>query len=101
MTFFTGIRVSFPSGAAFFFRDSGLCHRIISRTVFHITNPVVLFGVAIVTGVILGIIIGFFCSFSRGIYLALITFAFAQIFELLVLSDPSGITYGENEPSWG
>ena len=90
---YTGL-VSF--GHCVFFGIPAYAVGIFSRTVFHITNPVVLFGVAIVTGVILGIIIGFFCSFSQGIYLALITFAFAQIFELLVLSDPSGITYGEN-----
>ncbi len=90
---YTGL-VSF--GHCVFFGIPAYAVGIFSRTVFHITNPLALFGLAIVSGVILGILIGFLCSFSRGIYMALITFAFAQIFELLVLSDPGGITYGEN-----
>ena len=65
-------------------------------TVYDINNPLVLFFIAIATGIILGLFVGFFCTFTHGIYLALVTFAFAQIFWLLVLSDPGGITYGEN-----
>lgn len=68
----------------------------VSCTYFSFTNPLITLGAAMLTGLLLGLIIGFFCTFSRGIYLALITFAFAQIFWLLVLSDPFGLTLGEN-----
>lgn len=68
----------------------------VSCTLFQCTNPLITLGTAILTGIILGIAIGFFCIFSRGIYLALITFAFAQIFWLVIMSDPFGLTLGEN-----
>ncbi|MGP1679771.1 MAG: branched-chain amino acid ABC transporter permease, partial [Burkholderiales bacterium] len=35
-------------------------------------------------------------TFSRGIYLAIVTFAVAQIVALVILSDPWGITLGDN-----
>lgn len=69
---------------------------VASVTVFNIGNPLILFGVAILSGVILGLVIGWICTFARGIYLALVTFSFAMIFFILVESDPGGITYGEN-----
>lgn len=68
----------------------------VAVTVFNISNPLVLLGSAILMGAILGVLVGYVCTFTRGIYMALVTFAFAQIFWLLVLSDPGGITYGEN-----
>jgi branched-chain amino acid transport system permease protein len=69
---------------------------MLGTTVWHVTNPLVLVCAAILAGVLLGAAMGLICSFSRGIYLAIVTFALAQIFELLVLSDPGGITLGEN-----
>lgn len=69
---------------------------VVSATIFHFSNPLIIVGAALGTGLMLGLVIGFFCTFTRGIYLALVTFAFAQIFSLLVLSDPWGTTMGEN-----
>ncbi len=69
---------------------------VVSSTIFHFTNLSIIVGAALATGLLLGLVIGFFCTFTRGIYLALVTFAFAQIFSLLVLSDPMGMTMGEN-----
>lgn len=69
---------------------------MLGTTVFHVTNPLVLVSAAVLAGVLVGALMGLICSFSRGIYLAILTFALAQIFELLVLSDPGGITFGEN-----
>jgi ABC-type branched-subunit amino acid transport system permease subunit len=69
---------------------------IFSVTVFDIKNPVILIALAIATGALLGLMMGFLCSFARGIYMALITFAFCEILFLLVMSDPGGITLGEN-----
>jgi len=69
---------------------------IVSTTVFSITNPIILFATAIAVGAILGSFVGYFCTFTRGIYVALVTFAFTQIFWLLVMVDPGGITLGEN-----
>lgn len=69
---------------------------VVSRTIFDFTNPLILVAAALGTGLVLGCVIGFFCTFARGIYLALVTFAFAQIFSILVLSDPWGMTLGEN-----
>lgn len=69
---------------------------MLGTTVFHVTNPLVLILAAVVTGLLLGATMGLICSFSRGIYLAILTFAIAHICELGVLSDPGGITFGEN-----
>lgn len=69
---------------------------MLAQTVFDIKNPFVLIGAALVTGILFGAAIGWICSFSRGIYLAIVTFAFAQIAELFIFSDPGGITRGEN-----
>lgn len=69
---------------------------MMGTTLMNITNPLLLVAGAVVAGVILGALMGWICSFSRGIYLAIFTFAIAHIFELLVLSDPGGITLGEN-----
>lgn len=69
---------------------------VLGTTVFHITNPFVLVFAAIFSGLLLGATMGLICSFSRGIYLAILTFAIAHIIELGVLSDPGGMTFGEN-----
>lgn len=90
---YTGL-VSF--GHSVFYGVPAYAVGIVAKTVFNFNNPFLLFGTAIVTGAFLGIFVGFFCRYTRGIYLALVTFAFAQIFWLLVLSDPGGITFGEN-----
>ena len=39
---------------------------------------------------------GYFCTYVKGIYIVIVTFAFAQIFSLIVMADPGGITDGEN-----
>lgn len=69
---------------------------MLTTTVLDINNPLFLIFGAICTGIVLGAAMGWICSFSRGIYLAILTFAIAHIFELIVLSDPGGITFGEN-----
>lgn len=69
---------------------------LLGTTVFHVTNPLVLVSGAVFSGLLLGAAMGLICSFSRGIYLAILTFAIAHICELGVLSDPGGITFGEN-----
>jgi branched-chain amino acid transport system permease protein len=69
---------------------------MLGSTVWHVTNPLLLVGAAVLAGIALGGAMGWVCSLTRGIYLAIVTFALAQIFELLVLSDPGGITLGEN-----
>jgi branched-chain amino acid transport system permease protein len=56
----------------------------------------VLIAAAVLAGLVLGAAVGLLCSFTRGIYLAIVTFALAQIAELFVFSDPHGITRGEN-----
>lgn len=63
---------------------------------FGTNNIIILFALAIVVVIILATLVGFFCSFTKGIYLALVTFAFTQIFWLIVMADPWGITQGEN-----
>lgn len=68
----------------------------VAQTVLKVSDPLILIAVAVSTGVLLGAAMGWVCSFSRGIYLAILTFAIAHIFELVVLSDPGGITLGEN-----
>lgn len=65
-------------------------------TVLDVDNPLALIVAAVCTGILLGAAMGWICSFSRGIYVAILTFAIAYIFELLVLADPGGITFGEN-----
>lgn len=90
---YTGL-VSF--GHSVFYGVPAYALGAVGATLFTFKNPFILVGSAMAMGLLLGLIVGFFCTFSRGIYLALITFAFAQIFWLLVLSDPYGITYGEN-----
>jgi branched-chain amino acid transport system permease protein len=69
---------------------------MLGSTVWHVINPLLLVGSAVFAGIVLGAVMGWICSLTRGIYLAIVTFALAQIFELLVLSDPGGITLGEN-----
>jgi len=90
---YTGL-VSF--GHSMFIGVAAYSVGIVSTTVFKIPNPVILFVTAITVGAFLGLFVGYFCTFTRGIYVALVTFAFAQIFWLLVMVDPGGITYGEN-----
>jgi len=69
---------------------------MLGTTVFHVTSPLALVAAAVGAGILLGAAMGWICSYSRGIYLAIVTFAIAHIFELLVLSDPGGVTFGEN-----
>lgn len=69
---------------------------MLSQTVFDVKNPVALIGVALLAGVLLGGAIGWLCSYTRGIYLAIVTFALAHVSELFIFSDPRGITQGEN-----
>ncbi|MCZ7565672.1 MAG: branched-chain amino acid ABC transporter permease [Burkholderiales bacterium] len=69
---------------------------ILSQTVFDVKNPVALIGVALLAGVLLGAAMGWLCSYTRGIYLAIVTFALAHVSELFIFSDPRGITQGEN-----
>lgn len=69
---------------------------MLGTTLFHVTHPLVLVLGAVLSGLLLGAAMGLVCSFSRGIYLAILTFAIAHIMELGVLSDPGGITLGEN-----
>jgi branched-chain amino acid transport system permease protein len=90
---YTGM-VSF--GHSVFYGVPAYAIAVVCKTVFNFGNPLVTLGAALSTGLVLGLIVGFFCTFTRGIYLALVTFAFAQIFSLLVLSDPMGMTLGEN-----
>src|SRR5690606_14635935 len=61
---------------------------VVAKTVFEVSDPLILIAVAIMTGILLGAAMGWICSYSRGIYLAILTFAIAHIFELMVLSDP-------------
>lgn len=89
----TGI-ISF--GHSIFYGMPAYAIGMMTSTVLSVTNPVLIVTVALITGILLGAAVGWICSFSRGIYLAIVTFALAQIFELLVLSDPGGITLGEN-----
>ena len=89
----TGI-VSF--GHSIFYGMAAYAVGMVSNTVLHFTHPLILTGTALATGIVLGALVGWICTYSRGIYLAIVTFALAQIFELLVLSDPGGITLGEN-----
>jgi len=67
-----------------------------SKTLFHVGNPLLLFIVACGVGTFLGLLVGYFCTYTRGIYVALVTFAFAQISWLVVMTDPGGLTWGEN-----
>jgi len=90
---YTGM-VSF--GHSVFYGVPAYAVAVVSSTIFNFSNPLISLGAALSTGLVLGLIVGFFCTFTRGIYLALVTFAFAQIFSLLVLSDPLGMTLGEN-----
>ncbi|MBI2320487.1 MAG: branched-chain amino acid ABC transporter permease, partial [Betaproteobacteria bacterium] len=89
----TGI-VSF--GHSVFYGLPAYAMGMLAKTVFDIKDPLVLMGAALLTGLLLGAAIGWICSFSRGIYLAIVTFALAQIAELFIFSDPRGITQGEN-----
>ena len=89
----TGI-VSF--GHSIFYGVPAYAIGIMGASALHITNPIVLLSVAICSGIVLGAAVGWICSFSRGIYLAIVTFAIAQIVALIVLSDPGGLTSGEN-----
>jgi branched-chain amino acid transport system permease protein len=90
---FTGL-VSF--GHSVFYGLPAYAMGMVAVTVFKYPNPLVMIAAAMFTGLVLGCLIGFVCTFARGIYMALVTFAFAQIVELLVLHDPWGITQGEN-----
>ena len=89
----TGI-VSF--GHSVFYGMPAYAIGMLAHTVWDFKNPVVLVGAALLAGIVLGAIVGWICSFTRGIYLAIVTFALAQIFELFIFSDPRGITHGEN-----
>lgn len=90
---FTGL-VSF--GHSVFYGMPAYVMGMVAVTVLKISNPLMVVGAAMLAGLVLGVLIGFVCTFARGIYMALVTFAIAQIFWLLVLSDPWGITLGEN-----
>ncbi|MEW5723697.1 MAG: branched-chain amino acid ABC transporter permease, partial [Thermodesulfobacteriota bacterium] len=83
-------------GHSVFFGASAYVVGIVACTQFEIKNPLVLFGAAMFSGAVFGLVIGFFATFTRGIYLALVTFAFAQIFTLIIMTDPGGVTLGEN-----
>lgn len=61
-----------------------------------IANPLLLLGIGVVTGIVIGILCGYICTFTKGIYLALITFALAHISWLAIMTDPFGLTNGEN-----
>ncbi len=89
----TGI-VSF--GHSIFYGMPAYVIGMLGKSALHITNPVVLLIAALITGVVLGALVGWICTFSRGIYLAIVTFAVAQIIALVILSDPMGLTFGEN-----
>jgi branched-chain amino acid transport system permease protein len=89
----TGI-VSF--GHSIFYGMPAYVIGMMGSSVLHITNPFVLLSAALVTGVLLGAAVGWICTYSRGIYLAIVTFAVAQIVALIILSDPGGLTFGEN-----
>lgn len=69
---------------------------MLSVTVFNIKNPIIVLVAAMIVGAMLGLLIGYVGTFTKGIYTLLITFAFAHIFYLLVMSNPGGITEGEN-----
>jgi len=69
---------------------------MLSVTIFNIKNPIITFVAAMTAGAMLGLLIGYVSTFAKGIYSLLITFAFAHIFYLLVMSNPGGITEGEN-----
>jgi len=69
---------------------------ILSVMILKVTNPLILILSAIALGAFLGLILGFLCSFSRGVYALLVSFAFAQIFWLFVMADPLHITNGES-----
>ncbi len=90
----TGI-VSFGHGI-FYGMPAYVIGMMSSSSALHITNPLLLLPAAIAAGVLMGAAVGWICTFSRGIYLAIMTFAVAQIVELIVLSDPWGLTFGEN-----
>jgi branched-chain amino acid transport system permease protein len=90
---YTGI-ASF--GHSVFFGMGAYSVGIIAVTVFGVANPLIHFAVAIVVGAMLGLLIGFFCTFTKGIYTALVSFAFAHVFWLLVMANPMGITRGES-----
>ena len=89
----TGI-VSF--GHSIFYGMPAYVIGMMGSSVLHITNPFVLLSAALVTGVLLGAAVGWICTYSRGIYLAIVTFAVAQIVELIIVSDPGGLTFGDN-----
>lgn len=89
----TGI-VSF--GHSIFYGMPAYVIGMMGTSVLHITNPVILLSAAIITGILLGAAVGWICTFSRGIYLAIVTFAVAQIVALVILTDPGGLTLGEN-----
>lgn len=89
----TGI-VSF--GHSIFYGVPAYIIAMLVTSELHITNPFVLLSVALVAGILLGAAVGWICTFSRGIYLAIVTFAVAQIVVLLILSDPGGLTSGDN-----
>ena len=61
-----------------------------------VTDPFIIFGGAIALGAVLGLFIGYFSTFVRGIYVVLITFVFAELFFLLNLANPGGLTWGES-----
>jgi branched-chain amino acid transport system permease protein len=69
---------------------------IFTKSVGISSNPLILFCAAMAVGAILGIIIGFFSSFMRGIYVVLITLIFAEVAYLVIWVDPGGITWGES-----
>jgi len=90
---YTGL-VSF--GHSMFFGMAAYAVGMLSKTLFHISNPFLLFIVPCGVGIFLGLLVGCFCAYARGIYVALVTFAFAQIAWLVVMTDPGGLTWGEN-----
>jgi branched-chain amino acid transport system permease protein len=89
----TGI-VSF--GHSIFYGVPAYIIGIMGTSALHITNPIVLLPVALAAGICLSAAVGWICTFSRGIYLAIVTFSVAQIVALIILSDPAGLTSGDN-----
>jgi len=90
---YTGL-VSF--GHSMFLGMAAYSIGLVSKTLFQVTNPILLFATAITVGAFLGLLVGYFCAYTRGIYVALVTFAFTQISWLVVMVDPGGLTWGEN-----
>jgi branched-chain amino acid transport system permease protein len=89
---YTGI-VSFGHGVLFGIPaySVAILSKILNRT-----DVLSLIAVPLMIGVLLGLMIGYCCTFTRGIYTALITIVIPEIFYKLIISNPGGLTNGEN-----